>query len=133
MPGGEEFADAARRAFGKGSQRQVAAIAGVSQGTIHNMLMGIVPSRRLLTQIADRLALAAELRRDLFRAARYRDPNSDGDPDAALLADRLLEGIEQIARETGKPVPLSLDDFQEPRGTDEDVERLLGRIRARMQ
>ena len=67
----DEFGEVVRRIVGERSQRQVAVETQISQGTVCNMVRGIVPSRRLLLQFADALEVRGKVRRDLFRTAGY--------------------------------------------------------------
>jgi transcriptional regulator with XRE-family HTH domain len=83
----EELAEIMRQATASRSQRQVAKEAQVSQGTIGNMLMGMVPSRDVITRVAQAIGVPVT---SMLKAAGYEIVDT---PTAVELALRATEDI----------------------------------------
>jgi transcriptional regulator with XRE-family HTH domain len=93
----EALAQLMREATTSRSQRQLARGAGVSQGTIGNMVLGRVPSRDVCLRVAQAAGIPATR---LLQAAGY---DTDADPVAAVewglrCTNIPDEGKEQIKR-----------------------------------
>lgn len=83
------------------TQRAVAHEADVNQTTIHNMLRGQKPGYNLLLKIANNLKLEGDVRRRLFDACGYADPQASAGSEGFLeeLTLRSFQGAKELPKE----------------------------------